>query len=99
MCFCLDEPGTWAAIIGLPILAFWLIGVNVALFYMARRSIAAWRQNTMRLVFEPRKAKPKRGHGSEEGSADAGNDWFGRGIVIGLFILLTFTVVYLVAGQ
>ena len=93
MCFCLDEPSTWfTLIIGL-LLTLWLIAVNVALFFTARRIVGNLRRNRLVITTEPRPEKPpKRGHGENEGNAASGGppeDWFGRAVV---FIVLAIAV-------
>ena len=100
MCFCLDQPQTWAVLIGAPLLILWFAAVNAALFYTARRSIMGLRRNTWRVIREPRTAgKPPRGHGEDEGNAGISPDWFGRIVVLGLLVFAAFLMVYLVVGQ
>jgi len=89
MCFCLDELSTWLTMIGVSLLTLWLIAVNVALFFTARRIVGNLRRNRLVITTEPRPEKPlKRGHGENEGNAASGGppeDWFGRVVV---FIVL-----------
>ena len=59
MCFCLDEPSTWfTLIIGL-LLTLWLIAVNVALFFTARRIVGNLRRNRLVITTEPRMVRTR----------------------------------------
>ncbi len=103
MCFCLDDPQTWITLVGLPLLTLWLLAVNLALFFVARRVIGAWRRNRLVVTTEPRPEKPpkepkepKRGNGDDEGNAGRGGppeDWFGR-IVVGIVLIAAVGVLF-----